>query len=195
VLRTHSPLRPSIATRSAFDLHVLSTPPAFILSQDQTLRRELPSTPSRRTGESYRSRRSTTPVVARRKSPLSIRRSGGPLKLTSGVFPITSQLLRCRRHSQTAAPSAGAQSCRRQSGRDNTTLPLACQETEKPMQVVLAPARIGWGRSDTASILANYPKPYLRPSVSVFWFRRPCGGSTSSLDIICCLAIESRLWS
>ena len=41
MLRTHSPLRPSIATRSAFDLHVLSTPPAFILSQDQTLRREL----------------------------------------------------------------------------------------------------------------------------------------------------------
>jgi hypothetical protein len=38
VLLTHSPLRAGIATRSAFDLHVLSTPPAFILSQDQTLR-------------------------------------------------------------------------------------------------------------------------------------------------------------
>ena len=138
MLRTHSPLRPSIATRSAFDLHVLSTPPAFILSQDQTLRRELLSTPSRRTGESYRSRRSTTPVVARRKSPLSQGRSGGPLKLTSGVFPITSQLLRCRRLFQTAVPSAGAQSFRRQSGRDNTTLPLACQETEKPMHALLA---------------------------------------------------------
>ncbi|MEY4820153.1 MAG: hypothetical protein RL200_865, partial [Actinomycetota bacterium] len=25
-----------------FDLHVLSTPPAFVLSQDQTLRQELP---------------------------------------------------------------------------------------------------------------------------------------------------------
>ncbi len=34
VLRTRSPL--SLAT--AFDLHVLGTPPAFILSQDQTLR-------------------------------------------------------------------------------------------------------------------------------------------------------------
>src|SRR4026208_411584 len=38
VLRTHSPLNPRIATRISFDLHVLSTPPAFILSQDQTLR-------------------------------------------------------------------------------------------------------------------------------------------------------------
>src|SRR5687768_3245509 len=45
VLRTHSPLRSNIAITSAFDLHVLSTPPAFILSQDQTLRSELP-TPS-----------------------------------------------------------------------------------------------------------------------------------------------------
>ena len=39
VLRTHSPLRGRIATTSSFDLHVLSTPPAFILSQDQTLRK------------------------------------------------------------------------------------------------------------------------------------------------------------
>jgi hypothetical protein len=39
VLRTHSPLRARIATNSSFDLPVLSTPPAFILSQDQTLRK------------------------------------------------------------------------------------------------------------------------------------------------------------
>jgi hypothetical protein len=38
VLRTHSPLKARIATNFSFDLHVLSTPPAFILSQDQTLR-------------------------------------------------------------------------------------------------------------------------------------------------------------
>jgi hypothetical protein len=40
VLHTLAPLRhPNIATRmSAFDLHVLSTPPAFVLSQNQTLR-------------------------------------------------------------------------------------------------------------------------------------------------------------
>ena len=42
VLRTRSPLaQPSIATRlDPFDLHVLSTPPAFVLSQNQTLRRK-----------------------------------------------------------------------------------------------------------------------------------------------------------
>ncbi len=39
VLRTRSPLRYIAA--SPFDLHVLGTPPAFILSQDQTLRKLL----------------------------------------------------------------------------------------------------------------------------------------------------------
>ena len=40
VLRTLAPLQlPNIATRQpALDLHVLSTPPAFVLSQNQTLR-------------------------------------------------------------------------------------------------------------------------------------------------------------
>ena len=42
VLRTLTPLQlPNIATRqSASDLHVLSTPPAFVLSQNQTLRKQ-----------------------------------------------------------------------------------------------------------------------------------------------------------
>ena len=39
VLLTRSPLIPGASTGSSFDLHVLSTPPAFILSQDQTLRK------------------------------------------------------------------------------------------------------------------------------------------------------------
>jgi hypothetical protein len=38
VLRTLAPLN-GIAT-TPFDLHVLSTPPAFVLSQNQTLRKE-----------------------------------------------------------------------------------------------------------------------------------------------------------
>ena len=40
VLRTLAPLNiPNIATRNVpLDLHVLSTPPAFVLSQNQTLR-------------------------------------------------------------------------------------------------------------------------------------------------------------
>ena len=42
VLRTLAPLNlPRIATRQVpFDLHVLSTPPAFVLSQNQTLRKK-----------------------------------------------------------------------------------------------------------------------------------------------------------
>jgi hypothetical protein len=39
VLLTRSPLITGASTGSPFDLHVLSTPPAFVLSQDQTLRR------------------------------------------------------------------------------------------------------------------------------------------------------------
>src|SRR3954452_17947236 len=39
VLLTRSPLEPNLKGWASFDLHVLSTPPAFVLSQDQTLRR------------------------------------------------------------------------------------------------------------------------------------------------------------
>ncbi len=45
LLTCYSPVRhsstPSKLGASAFDLHVLSTPPAFVLSQDQTLRKKL----------------------------------------------------------------------------------------------------------------------------------------------------------
>src|SRR4051795_9961661 len=40
VLLTRSPLIHPASWASSFDLHVLSTPPAFILSQDQTLRKK-----------------------------------------------------------------------------------------------------------------------------------------------------------
>ena len=36
VLLTRAPLPPSLAKGRTYDLHVLGTPPAFILSQDQT---------------------------------------------------------------------------------------------------------------------------------------------------------------
>jgi hypothetical protein len=42
VLLTRSPLITAASCGSPFDLHVLSTPPAFVLSQDQTLRRKNP---------------------------------------------------------------------------------------------------------------------------------------------------------
>jgi hypothetical protein len=40
VLLTRSPLSPEPKPRFSLDLHVLSAPPAFVLSQDQTLREE-----------------------------------------------------------------------------------------------------------------------------------------------------------
>src|SRR5215469_9152909 len=41
VLLTRSPLSPGPKPRFSLDLHVLSAPPAFVLSQDQTLREEV----------------------------------------------------------------------------------------------------------------------------------------------------------
>ena len=40
MLLTRSPLSPVPKDRFSLDLHVLSAPPAFVLSQDQTLREE-----------------------------------------------------------------------------------------------------------------------------------------------------------
>ena len=49
LLTCYSPVRHSSTQSklqaSAFDLHVLSTPPAFVLSQDQTLRKKQNATP------------------------------------------------------------------------------------------------------------------------------------------------------
>ena len=92
MLRTHSPLRTNIAISPAFDLHVLSTPPAFILSQDQTLRRELHFYPIRRSVISQ------IKALPRHRSwpaaSIYSRKNRHPPKLYSGVFPITAQLLR-----------------------------------------------------------------------------------------------------
>ena len=48
VLLTRSPLSPGPKARFSLDLHVLSAPPAFVLSQDQTLREEWVADRSRR---------------------------------------------------------------------------------------------------------------------------------------------------
>ena len=40
MLLTRSPLSPGPKPRFSLDLHVLGAPPAFVLSQDQTLREE-----------------------------------------------------------------------------------------------------------------------------------------------------------
>ncbi len=41
MLLTRSPLSAGANTDFSFDLHVLGTPPAFVLSQDQTLHQDL----------------------------------------------------------------------------------------------------------------------------------------------------------
>ena len=50
LLTCYSPVRRSSTTEVAFplDLHVLSTPPAFVLSQDQTLHRKTNPTPTKK---------------------------------------------------------------------------------------------------------------------------------------------------
>src|SRR6478609_6006949 len=58
VLLTRSPLIRPASWSSPFDLHVLSTPPAFVLSQDQTLRKCLLSTPEEANNHTKRTRRS-----------------------------------------------------------------------------------------------------------------------------------------
>nr|ALG05281.2 hypothetical protein 5G12_022 [uncultured bacterium 5G12] len=49
MLLTRSPLSPGPKARFSLDLHVLSAPPAFVLSQDQTLREEVFAGRSRQT--------------------------------------------------------------------------------------------------------------------------------------------------
>ena len=66
----YSPVRHSSSEEDSFDLHVLGTPPAFILSQDQTLRKKLT-------------------LLRVKKSRIDWFNK----KIT--VFPITVQLLRC----------------------------------------------------------------------------------------------------
>ena len=80
MLRTRSPL--SLAR--PFDLHVLGTPPAFILSQDQTLRQLTPTCVGQQahTCACLGSLRRATRRCAR-------------LLLVLGLFSLTLQLLRC----------------------------------------------------------------------------------------------------
>ena len=75
-LTCYSPVRHSCTPESAlpFDLHVLSTPPAFVLSQDQTLRKKPPDQTRERTRPDNKNKR-TTPTPSRKnrtgqKSPL-----------------------------------------------------------------------------------------------------------------------------
>jgi hypothetical protein len=67
----YSPVRHSSHSekRFPFDLHVLSTPPAFVLSQDQTLQTKTPETNPGRIHNQRKSDHSTTPKTGITKTP------------------------------------------------------------------------------------------------------------------------------
>jgi hypothetical protein len=87
VLRTRSPLRYIAAP--PFDLHVLGTPPAFILSQDQTLRKFVSALQT--TARLVAERRCLGSFFLSRDS-LSYR---APVLLSARLLSFTMPLLRC----------------------------------------------------------------------------------------------------
>ena len=67
VLLTRSPLIHPASWASAFDLHVLSTPPAFVLSQDQTLRTKTKTLKPRKTNQTKPSSQQSQPKTLKNK--------------------------------------------------------------------------------------------------------------------------------
>ena len=82
VLLTRSPLDDGPKAAASFDLHVLSTPPAFVLSQDQTLRRDLRHRP--RPG--LRSGCSAAPPPERVREQPRVQRAGPSAWVRGGFF-------------------------------------------------------------------------------------------------------------
>ena len=70
VLLTRSPLTFGASSDRPFDLHVLSTPPAFILSQNQTLHQDLSRTEVRYESESQTSDSNTRLTTKRTRGVL-----------------------------------------------------------------------------------------------------------------------------
>ena len=69
MLLTRSPLSPKNASAPwiPFDLHVLSTPPAFILSQDQTLQQKPKTKPTKNSRQKTIQQKNQTKMVQARK--------------------------------------------------------------------------------------------------------------------------------
>ena len=70
MLLTRSPLSPKSASTPwiPFDLHVLSTPPAFILSQDQTLQQKPKNKPNQKPKQKPRPKIRSKMIQARKQS-------------------------------------------------------------------------------------------------------------------------------
>ena len=75
---------------TAFDLHVLGPPPAFVLSQDQTLRQNLGC----RLPKQAPASKSVVPVLPKGRTGTSLTsdRDRGPIRMASGQGPSTRQM-------------------------------------------------------------------------------------------------------
>jgi hypothetical protein len=101
VLLTRSRLCPRPKPGSSHHLHVLSTPPAFVLSQDQTLREVLPKScrvplmgPAVHRGDPDARRKWLADRHEAGRSDLDIRRSSRPPSVHAAEFSKTVALLR-----------------------------------------------------------------------------------------------------
>ena len=74
MLLTRSPLSPEASPEAPFDLHVLSTPPAFVLSQNQTLRQKTqPPTNPRRSQQTINTKKQHNPGTTRNHTRTGVR--------------------------------------------------------------------------------------------------------------------------
>jgi hypothetical protein len=159
VLRTHSPLSQGLAAPTAFDLHVLSTPPAFILSQDQTLRQKLQGV--------HRHLLSRHPeILCRQPVFRPVARAVGWLAqahrpsfcLPLVLLPITLQLLRCRAPATPGARADGlyhspSRPVKRETKNRCELLPFASAHSGRSRSIVWFRPQLQRAKQPTASII------------------------------------------
>src|SRR4051812_34506676 len=101
VLLTRSPLTP----KGPLDLHVLSTPPAFVLSQDQTLQQRMLKT------NPDQDRSHSNPSCSKKPIPTQPQRPGRHEDKTNGIHPqstlLSSQETRAHRSRTTQPQTRG----------------------------------------------------------------------------------------
>ncbi len=118
----YSPVRHSTRTPKdafAFDLHVLSTPPAFVLSQDQTLQFETVASP-----ESLNLPPGHAIYLTVTKPSLTSRRSRASTFNAKAALPILLSKIPKRHNIPTGTPVREGQTCAASSQRDQYIYPL-----------------------------------------------------------------------
>src|SRR3978361_1476881 len=86
VLLTRSPLTHPPKEADALDLHVLSTPPAFVLSQDQTLQKN-PDKTNNKTGTKTNQKNKLDTLLSSQKTPAHHRSLLGDIRSGSPTIP------------------------------------------------------------------------------------------------------------